>query len=283
MARIRSIKPEFFTSLTIADLPLTARLTFVGLWCYVDDNGVGIDEPRLIRAAVWPLDDRTAGDVETDLEALRSLGLVVRYEVSGKRYVAVRNWSEHQKVSHPRKPRFPTPEQAAEPSPTPPDQGKQDDAEDSGNPPENVQSTPEGLRPEQGAGSRDQGAGRERGTRRPDTPAPRTPRAAHLSLIPANWTPSDNDIRAARADLDRLGPLGVQAATAKFVRHHQAKQDTAADWGPLWVSWLARERQDVPTQGAFLVGIQGQGTKSQQQRAALAAAREKARAEGKIS
>ena len=57
MARIRSIKPEFFTSEVIASLPLSARLTFIGLWTYVDDNGVGLDNERLILAAVWPLED----------------------------------------------------------------------------------------------------------------------------------------------------------------------------------------------------------------------------------
>jgi hypothetical protein len=32
MARIRSIKPEFFTSLTIGSLSERARLAFIGIW-----------------------------------------------------------------------------------------------------------------------------------------------------------------------------------------------------------------------------------------------------------
>lgn len=135
-------------------------------------------------------------------------------------------------------------------------------------------SRPDPTRPkDRGGEERDSGAGSD------------TRGAGPLSHIPHDWQPAEDDLTAARDDLSRLGPVGAAAATAKFVRHHQAKASTAANWGPLWVSWLARERPDAPQQGAFLVGLPGQQhpTKSQQQRAALAAAREKARAEGKIS
>ncbi|MYR83831.1 hypothetical protein GTY41_02430 [Streptomyces sp. SID685] len=159
MARIRSIKPEFFTSLTIAEQPLSARLTFIGLWTYVDDNGVGLADPRLIRAAVWPLEE--APDIlqrtREDLQSLHTAHLVTLYEASGKRLVAISNWSEHQKVSHPRKPRYPRPEEAVQHSRTTPDLDSRNPPEDSGNSPENLQSPPETLRPEQGSGSRDQG------------------------------------------------------------------------------------------------------------------------------
>lgn len=100
----------------------------------------------------------------------------------------------------------------------------------------------------------DGGAGRERSDRSSarDEPA--------LSLITNNWQPTDADRTAAAADIRRLGTESVHTATAKFVRHHTAKQTRAADYGPLWVSWLARERADPPTQGAFLVGLPGGNT-----------------------
>lgn len=78
------------------------------------------------------------------------------------------------------------------------------------------------------------------------------------SLIPADWKPSSSDLSAAEADTTRLGPAGVRTATAKFVRHHQARATQAADFGPLWVTWLTRERPD--TQGTFLVGLPGGAT-----------------------
>lgn len=120
MARIRTIKPEFFTSLTIADLPLTARLTFIGLWTHVDDEGRCVDEPRLIRAAVWPLDDRLASDVEDDLRALHDASLILRYEHAGRRYLAIRSWDEHQRIDKPKTSKHPAPEEGTPTPPTPP-------------------------------------------------------------------------------------------------------------------------------------------------------------------
>lgn len=118
MARIRTIKPEFFTSLTIADLTPEQRLTFIGLWTHVDDAGRCVDDPRLIKAAIWPLDDRTAADIEIDLKALTESSLITRYTLNRKRYLAVTNWDEHQRINRPTPSKLPAPEQG---DPTPPD------------------------------------------------------------------------------------------------------------------------------------------------------------------
>jgi hypothetical protein len=127
MARIRTIKPEFFTSLTIADLPLTARLTFIGLWTHVDDAGRCIDDARLIKAALWPLDDRTAADIENDLKELTESSLITRYTLNRKRYLAITNWSEHQRINRPSPSKLPAPEQG-EPSPPDPVTRENDDS-----------------------------------------------------------------------------------------------------------------------------------------------------------
>ena len=173
MARIRSIKPEFFTSLTIADLPLSARLTFIGLWTYVDDNGVGPADPRLIRAAIWPLED--APDIlqrtREDLQRLQEARLVTLYEASGRSLVFVDGWDEHQKVSHPRKPRFPLPWEVRQA----PDLASCDSPEDYRSALEDRESAPGDDAPEQGAGSREQGKGIERNSEADasDAPPPR--------------------------------------------------------------------------------------------------------------
>lgn len=110
MARIRTIKPEFFTSLTIADLNLAQRLTFIGLWTHADDKGRCRYDPRLIKAAVWPLDDRTADEIADDVRALTDASLIVHYEADGKAYIAVTNWDEHQRINRPTPSKFPAPE-----------------------------------------------------------------------------------------------------------------------------------------------------------------------------
>lgn len=108
MARIRTIKPEFFTSLTVTKLPIAARLTFIGLWTYVDDEGRGRDEPRLIKAALWPLDDnRPAEAVESDLAQLAGAGLIDRYLAHGESYLQVRHFREHQYIQKPKTSQYP--------------------------------------------------------------------------------------------------------------------------------------------------------------------------------
>lgn len=99
MARIRSIKPEFFTSIAIANLSRDARLMFIGMWTHVDDDGRCIDEPRLIKAALFPLDDDLDYSVIDELMGeLEAKGRMVRYEVEGRRYVQIVGFKEHQKI-----------------------------------------------------------------------------------------------------------------------------------------------------------------------------------------
>lgn len=165
MARIRSIKPDFFTSEKIASLPLSARLLFIGLWTHVDDNGVTVDNERLINAAIWPLEDDPLEALQRTREDLRRLStarLIVRYEAAGKALLFISGWDEHQKVSHPAKPRYPrpTPEQMNAPTGvvSSGDAAPQEPGTDSsGESPEDLPSPLEIFAPEQGAGSREQG------------------------------------------------------------------------------------------------------------------------------
>lgn len=110
MARIRTIKPGFFSSLTVAEMATPTRLTFIGLWTYADDEGRAVDDARLVKAEIWPLDaGYTAKKVEADLARLADLGVIQRYEVDGKRYLHLTNWAEHQKINRPQKSNLPPP------------------------------------------------------------------------------------------------------------------------------------------------------------------------------
>jgi hypothetical protein len=111
VARIRTIKPTFFSSLDIAKYPYEVRIHFAGLWTYADDAGRGADDARLIRAAIWPLDDAiTVRKVERMQEALEAGGHIVRYEVDGRRWFAVvaESW-KHQRIDKPQASRIPPP------------------------------------------------------------------------------------------------------------------------------------------------------------------------------
>jgi hypothetical protein len=115
--RIRSVKPEFWQSLTIAKVGLQARLLIVGLWCYCDDHGRGIDNPALIRGTLFPLDlNITLEEVESWLEELRRHRLIVRYhDPEDRPLLAIRSWSEHQHPQRPQASRWAAPPRVAEP------------------------------------------------------------------------------------------------------------------------------------------------------------------------
>lgn len=111
MARIRTIKPAFFRSHDVTPLSYRARLTWIGLWTYVDDEGRGRDDARIIKGELWALeDDVTWQEVERDLMELSRSGHVLRYEVSGRQFLAIPTWGEHQVISRPTKSKHPAPE-----------------------------------------------------------------------------------------------------------------------------------------------------------------------------
>lgn len=108
MARIRSVKPELRTSLTAAQWSREVRYFFVLLWGYLDDEGKGVDESRLIKADCFPLDDDLdAETIDNWLDLMRASGTVCRYEVGRHRYLHIPEWGEHQKPQHPKKSKIP--------------------------------------------------------------------------------------------------------------------------------------------------------------------------------
>jgi hypothetical protein len=109
--RIRTIKPSFFQSDDVSALPLRARLTWIGLWTQCDDQGRTKDHARLVKAAVWPLDqDVSLADVEEDLATLAEQGRIVRYQVQGRQYLEIVNWHVHQSINRPSQSNIPGPQ-----------------------------------------------------------------------------------------------------------------------------------------------------------------------------
>ena len=99
MARIRSIKPGFFTDDFIAELEPIERLFFIGLFTQADRNGRLEDRPRRLKAQILPFDDTDADKILTRLNA-HSERFIIRYEVEGKRYIQIRTFELHQKPHH---------------------------------------------------------------------------------------------------------------------------------------------------------------------------------------
>lgn len=115
MARIRSVKPELCTSETMAEVSAVAERTFVRLWTHCDDEGRCKDNPKLLKAALFPLhDDVTTADVDAHLWELSDRGLIVRYSIAGDPYLHVPSWHDHQKPQKRQTSKLPGPEGADE-------------------------------------------------------------------------------------------------------------------------------------------------------------------------
>jgi hypothetical protein len=112
VARIRTIKPSFWTDEKIGCLSRETRLTFLGLIsAMADDDGRLKGNARIVRGAVYPFDDDiTAAEVETHLSQLADAGRIVRYRIAGDDFIQIANWYRHQKIDRPSRSLFPAPE-----------------------------------------------------------------------------------------------------------------------------------------------------------------------------
>jgi len=96
MARIRTIKPEFWSDERIVELSPMARLLFIGMWNFADDYG-GIERsPRQLKMKIFPGDDV---DVELLIQELLRSGMVTEHEIKGARYLHIKNFNTHQKIN----------------------------------------------------------------------------------------------------------------------------------------------------------------------------------------
>jgi len=108
MARIRTIKPEFWTSAQVLECSTNARLLFVGLWNFADDVGRHPDSPKQCKAEVFPADEFTLADIQGMLDELSANGLIVRYLHEGKGYFYIPGW-HHQRIDKPQPAKYPDP------------------------------------------------------------------------------------------------------------------------------------------------------------------------------
>jgi len=106
MARARLIKPEFWSSPTLAAVSIQAEHLFIGLWNFADDYGVLVDSPRRIYGDIFPLrEEVTLEQVKGWIGELLAAGVIFRASVAKQKYLIVTSWNEHQTVHHPSKQR----------------------------------------------------------------------------------------------------------------------------------------------------------------------------------
>lgn len=120
MARIRSVKPEFWRDRKLArKTSRDARMLYVGLWNYADEHERANGDVVVIKGDVFPYDDDIdTARIEILLKELESAGVVTRYTVDGDPFLHLPNLHKHQRLE-PAKvaSRFPSPDDADLPGP----------------------------------------------------------------------------------------------------------------------------------------------------------------------
>jgi hypothetical protein len=108
MARIRSIKPEFWTNARVMECSTNARLLFIGMWNFADDLGRLALAPKTIKAQIFPSDDISFDTVLGMIQELSNNGLLLIYSVDNKEYLQITGW-QHQRIDKPQPGKHPSP------------------------------------------------------------------------------------------------------------------------------------------------------------------------------
>jgi hypothetical protein len=93
MARIRTIKPEFFTSEDIVGMTPYARLLYIAMWCEADKEGRLAWKPKTFKMRYLPADSINIDEL---CQEIVSAGLVVLY---GDGLAYIPSFNKHQHIN----------------------------------------------------------------------------------------------------------------------------------------------------------------------------------------
>lgn len=193
MARIRTIKPEFFRHrrlyLAEQETGLPLRVAFAGLWTVADREGRFRWEPDELKLDCLPYDDI---DFSRVLDALTTRGFLVRYASQGREYGVIPGFARHQIINNRETASFlPSPPEGAE------------NIEGLTRAPRVDDACPTPLVQGQGEGKGREGKGREEST--PPTPASGVKRATPAAVAVVDAFVSAKNARWPEA-VDKLAP-----------------------------------------------------------------------------
>lgn len=113
MARIRSVKPEYWIDPNLTRLSRDARLLYIALWNFADEHGRLHGDPRVVKGQCFPYDDDlTPAIIDALIDDLIAAKKAKRYEIDGATYLELPNLKKHQRLE-PEK----VPSRLPEPSP----------------------------------------------------------------------------------------------------------------------------------------------------------------------
>lgn len=97
MSRIRTIKPEFFSSADIVALTPLSRLFYIALWCESDRDGRFVWNVKTLKLRYFPADDC---DIQEMADELINACLIQIYHVDGKEYGEIPSFTRHQVINN---------------------------------------------------------------------------------------------------------------------------------------------------------------------------------------
>lgn len=106
MARIRTIKPDFWTDEKLTECSLSARLLFIGMLNFADDNGNLAASAKKLKMQIFPADNI---ECQPLLDELVAQGIVIEYSVNGDNYLNIKGFKKHQVINRPSNSNIPQP------------------------------------------------------------------------------------------------------------------------------------------------------------------------------
>lgn len=110
MARIRTIKPEFWDDEKVGTLSFMERLLFIGMWTFADDEGIIKANASYLKSHIFPYDESLKTEaIEKSLQRFESLNMVYRYSINSQAYAWIVKFRVYQRIDKPQKSTNPSP------------------------------------------------------------------------------------------------------------------------------------------------------------------------------
>lgn len=246
MSRIRTIKPQFFSSPDTAKASRGARILYVAMWCWANDWGIGETNINGLLGLAFPDSDGVTREELLDMLAeIRDCYGVVFYSVRGRNYYAIPAWDDHQTTQRRASLKFPL---ENDPFSTPDlripkklgisehKQGNSKSGKGKGNITTQVSNQVTVV--VGGVGGVCNGA--ELQTAPADAVA-RTPRG---SRMPDGYMPTESTIQAMRQEFPGVSRQEWESEHRQFCDYWQSQSGakaTKVDWDATWRGWMRRE------------------------------------------
>lgn len=228
MARIRTVKPEFWTDGVIVDLSVWARLFYIGTWNFaLCDQGHLDDDPKSLKLKILPADAVNAIEIVDELIAA---GRIVRKTTAeGRTYLHIPRLSDHQKTDARWNTRCPYCNTEGSAKPAAPRQDTSSLAETRASSGESAETLP--RKGKEGRGGERNGEERNGDTReaRADTPPPSStrPPVARFDELWAAYPLQDGETAARKAWVDAIKRADPDAIIAGAIRYRDSPQRSA--------------------------------------------------------